>query len=147
MAIIDKNCAKITMLSWPYLCCKINKVGRYTIEHLAWKQQNKKYTRIYYCIFDLKMIILQKKSVSTKECQNHRALMSKFYRKKTRWGGFTIINLAWKRKKWKKRRYTIIIFAGNLQNYNKMSFTKKTCKNHTAFMAIFCGKSIKWVDH
>ena len=47
-----------------------------------------------------------------------------------------------KTTKMKKSGYTIIILARNLQNYKKMSFTKKTCKNHTAFMAIFCGKSI-----
>ena len=34
-------------------------------------------------------------------------------------------------------------FGKNPTNYKKMSFTKKTYKNRTALMAIFCGKSMK----
>ena len=114
-----------------------------------WLENNKtkKYTRIYYSNFGLKTIILQKKVcvykiVSKSQCSNGQILWEI-----NKMRGIYYYKFGLKTTKWiKKSGSTIIILAGNLQNYKKWYFLKKMCQNHNAFMAIFCGKSIKWVD-
>ena len=54
--------------------------------------------------------------------------------------GIYYYKFGYKTTKMEKKWIYYYIFVGNLQNYKKWSFLKKTCQHQIAFMAIFCGK-------
>ena len=109
--------------------------------------KNKKYTRIQYSNFGLKTIILQKnvyvyKILPKSQCSNAQILW-----KINKMRGIYYYKFGYKTTKMKKKWIYYYIFVGNLHNYKKWSFLKKTCQNQIAFMAIFCEKSKKkwWI--